>query len=109
MATTYKWDFYAFDTAPSENGLNDVVKTIYWRLIANNGTHNLEVSSNFSLPSPPDQENFIEFHSLTEELIVSWFEKVYAVQPLKDHLNSELEKLVENQIVTRLAPWVISE
>ena len=32
--TTYTWSFPQFDTAPSEDGLTNVVKTIHWRLDA---------------------------------------------------------------------------
>jgi hypothetical protein len=34
MANTYTWDFPALDTAPSEDGLSDVIKTIHWRITA---------------------------------------------------------------------------
>ena len=31
---TYTWDFPTFDTAPSEDGLSDVIKTIHYRYTA---------------------------------------------------------------------------
>ena len=34
MANTYTWDFPQIDTAPSENDLTDVAKTIHWRVTA---------------------------------------------------------------------------
>ena len=34
MANTYTWDFPTLDTAPSEDGLSDVIKTIHWRITA---------------------------------------------------------------------------
>ena len=32
MANAYTWDFPTVDTAPSEDGLSDVIKTIHWRI-----------------------------------------------------------------------------
>ena len=106
MATTYKWIFYAFDTVPSENNLNSVVKTIHCRLDANDGTHNCEVYSSISL-DPPNSENYTEFDSLTEEQVISWVESKVDVQALKADLDKNLELLANPPLVTKSAPWAV--
>ena len=50
MANTYTWDFPTLDTAPSEDGLSDVIKTIHWRITAVSDSCLLYTS-----PSPRDR------------------------------------------------------
>lgn len=104
MATTYKWDFYAFDVAPSENGYTDLIKSISWKMIANNGTHQCEMHSKLPLEYP-NPENFIAFENLTEEQVISWAESKVNVADFKSSLDYSLELLTNPPIITKQAPW----
>ena len=105
MSTTYNWSISALDTAPSESDLSDVVKTIHWRLNANNGTHNAEVYSTVSLEAPTS-ESFTAFNSLTKTQVESWLESKLNKEELMSSLDMQLERLANPPIVSKSVPWV---
>ena len=105
MSTTYNWSISALDTAPSESDLSNVVKTIHWRLHANNGTHNAEVYSTMSLEAPTG-ESFTAFSSLTKEQVESWLESKLNKEELMSSLDAQLERLANPPIVSKSVPWV---
>lgn len=104
MATVYTWNVNTMDTAPSEDGLSDVVKVIHWRYSATNDTHTAEVYSTVSL-NAPDAEHFTAFENLTEEEVIAWVESKVDVESMKANLDSQLERLANPPIVTKQGPW----
>ncbi len=60
MALETKWLISQMDTAPSEDGLTDVVKTVHWRYQAEqvdtDKTYNAEVYGAMSCATPSDTE-----------------------------------------------------
>lgn len=105
MSTTYTWIVNALDTAPSENGLSDVVKVVHWRFGASNGIHYADTFSALSLEDA-NSENFIVFNDLTEAQVISWIESKLDVEQLKVKLDAELERLANPPIVSRRCPWL---
>ena len=71
---TYTWSISKLDCAPSENGLTNVVKIIYWGLT---GTDENGVSASMSNSYPlssPSPEGFADYLTLTEEDVIVWLE-----------------------------------
>ena len=50
--TTFKWVVSQMDTAPSEDGLTDVVKVVHWRYQAEDGEYNAEVYGAMGCATP---------------------------------------------------------
>ena len=103
MANTYTWDFPALDTAPSEDGLSDVIKTIHWRITAvdDNGI----TASSYGTASPElDPDNFVAFNSVTKD----WCkEKVLASlgqteADLQANLDTRIDNLANPPIVQKV-------
>ena len=103
MANTYTWDFPALDTAPSEDGLSDVIKTIHWRITAvdDNGI----TASSYGTASPElDPDNFVAFNSITKD----WCkEKVLASlgqteADLQANLDTRIDNLANPPIVQKV-------
>jgi hypothetical protein len=74
MANTYTWDFPTLDTAPSEDGLSDVIKTIHWRITAVSDSEtdadgNAISASMYGTASAGevDADNFVAFDSVTKD------------------------------------------
>jgi hypothetical protein len=74
MANTYTWDFPTLDTAPSEDGLSDVIKTIHWRITAvsdseQNAEGNYLSASVYGTAGAGevDPDNFVAFNSVTKD------------------------------------------
>jgi len=107
MSITYTWNVNTMDTAPSQDGLSNVVKVIHWRLNANDGTHYVDSYSTVSLDTP-DSENFTDFSDLTEEQVIGWVESKVDVAKIKEGLEKQLEALANPPIVVKQGPWVQS-
>lgn len=102
MANTYTWDFPALDTAPSEDGLSDVIKTIHWRITAvdDNGI----TASSYGTAAPElDPDNFVAFDSVTKD----WCkEKVLASL---DKTEAEMQETLDTQIDNLANPPMVSK
>jgi hypothetical protein len=105
MATVYTWNVNTMDTAPSEDGLSDVVKVIHWRLSAYDGTHTADTYSTLSLEAA-NSESFTAFADLTEAQVISWVESKLDVDALKAGLDAQLERLANPPIVVKQGPWI---
>jgi hypothetical protein len=115
MANTYNWTFPQLDTAPSEGGLTDVVKTIHWRLSATSETETnaegvpLSVSAyGTAAAGEADADNFTAFDSLTQDwckaLVLAGLEKTE--EELQAMLDEQLAALVNPPIVGKVpAGW----
>jgi len=104
MSTTYTWNVNTMDTAPSQDGLSDVVKVIHWRLTASDGVNSVDTYSTVSLDAP-DASNFTAFDTLTEAQVISWVESKLDVESLKASLDSQLAALANPPIVVKQGPW----
>lgn len=114
MANTYTWDFPTLDTAPSEDGLSDVIKTIHWRITAvsdseQDADDNYLSASSYGTASPElDPDNFVAFNSVTKD----WCkEKVLASlgqteADLQANLDTQIDNLANPPIVQKVpAGW----
>lgn len=116
MATTYSWVFSPLDAAPSEGDLEDVVKTVHWRL---NGVTDDEVAVTGTIygtisPGDADADSFTAFADLTEDIVKGW---VLAQLVEEDETTSDAETRLQNQVqaqidsqkspaaVSKAAPW----
>ena len=110
MANTYTWDFPTLDTAPSEDGLSDVIKTIHWRITAvsdseQDADDNYLSASSYGTASPElDPDNFVAFDSVTKD----WCkEKVLASMgqteaELQANLDTQIDNLANPPIVSKV-------
>ena len=108
MANTYTWDFLQLDTAPSEDGLSDVIKTIHWRFTAvseQNAEGNYLSTSAYgtSGAGEVDPDNFVAFDSVTKD----WCkEKVLASL---DETEAEMQANLDTQIETLANPPIVGK
>ena len=115
MANTYTWDYPQLDTAPSEGGLSDVVKTIHWRFTAVSDTETNEEGQPLSVSAygtasagEADADNFTAFDSITKdwckEKVLAGLDKTE--EELEAMLSEQIEKLVNPPIVGKVpAGW----
>ena len=115
MANTYTWDFPTLDTAPSEDGLSDVIKTIHWRFTAVSDSEQnaegdyLSTSAYGSAGAGEvDPDNFVAFNSVTKDWCKA---KVLASlgqteAELQANLDTQIEELANPPIVHKTpASW----
>ena len=109
MANTYTWDFPTLYTAPSEDGLSDVIKIIHWRITAVSDSEtdadgNAISASSYGAASPAlDPDNFIAFDSVTKD----WCkDKVLASL---GQTEEELQAILDNQIENLANPPIVKK
>ena len=109
MANTYTWDFPTLDTAPSEDGLSDVIKTIHWRITAVSDSEtdadgNAISVSSYGTASPVlDPDNFIAFDSITKD----WC-KAQVLESLSQ-TEEELQAQLDTQIDAVVNPPMVQK
>lgn len=116
MATTYSWVFNPLDAAPTEGDLEDVVKTVHWRL---NGVTDDEVAVTGTIygsvsPGDADADSFTAFADLTEEIVKGWVlanlvEGDETVSDVETRLQGQVQAQIDSQkapaLVSKVSPW----
>ena len=103
---TYTWSISKLDCAPSENGLTNIVKIIYWTLagVDENGTSS-SMSNSYPL-STPSPEGFADYSTLTQETVIGWLESSLDVGYIKSRLSNEISSQYNPPITPLPLPWI---
>lgn len=108
MAIVYNWVVSAMDTAPSEEGLTDVVKTVHWRKSAtetvSDKTYTAEVYGTMACETP-SATDFTAYPDLTQAQVEGWLEAGLDVAALEAGLATQIQNQITPQIVNLPLPW----
>jgi hypothetical protein len=106
--TTFKWVISQLDTAPSEDGLTDVVKTVHWRYqseqVDGDKTYNAEVYGAMGCATPSGTD-FTAYDDLTYDQVCEWLEAGLDVQALETNLEAQIEYQKNPPIINLPLPW----
>jgi hypothetical protein len=92
MALETKWVIVQMDTAPSSDGLTDVVKRVHYRYEGTDEQYFADIYGVLSCATP-SATDFTAYADLTYSKVVEWL-----ADGLDDHaLDSNLEAQIENQ------------
>jgi hypothetical protein len=109
MAKTYAWVVSAMDSAPTEDGLAKVVKTIHWRRNAvevdGEKTYYADVYGAMGCSSP-NPEDFTQYDDITKDEVEAWLEAGLDVESLDAALDAQIENQKNPPIVQYGLPWV---
>lgn len=112
MAIQYKWVISSMDTAISEDGLTDVVKSVHWRRQAIEQSevdldkyYMADVYDIFICKSPEPQY-FKPYEDLTFEDVCGWLEENLDVIKLDESLAAQIESQKNPPIVQLPLPWI---
>ena len=104
MATTYKWVIAQLDTAPSEDGLTDVVKTVHYRYQGQDEQYFAEVYGTMGCATPSDTD-FTAYEDLTYEQVCAWLVAGLDVDAMDSNLLAQIENQKNPPIVNLPIPW----
>lgn len=108
MATNYFWIISAMDTAPSDGGLTDVVKTVHWRRQASleqgGKTYNGDMCGAMGCVAP-DPMAFVPYDQLTFEDVCVWLESNCDVVSLDAELDQQIANAINPPIAQLPLPW----
>jgi hypothetical protein len=110
MANTYAWVLPqgCLETAPSADGLTDVVQRVNWRRSATTFFGGEEIYTDIygqyacGAPSPDD---FTAYADLTQADVEKWLEDGLDVAALDASLDAQLENIINPKIVVLPNPW----
>lgn len=104
MSVTFTWEVVQLDSAPSENGLTNVVKNVHWKYHANDGVNSIYMVGSMGL-SPPNPAAFVDYNSLTEAEVVSWLDTMIDKEEIQESLILQLQAITNPTIVSPPLPW----
>ena len=102
--TTYTWSFPQFDTAPSEDGLTNVVKTIHWRLDAVDGEYSAGGYGTVGLDAP-SPGSFVNYNDITEQWAIDAVSGKLDVTAAKTALDNQIEQQRNPPVVPTKPPF----
>ena len=104
MSITYKWVINELSTAPSEDGLTDVVVTVHWTRVATEGE--IVVSSYGTMNcTTPSSTDFTAYPDLTQEQVESWLDAGLDVPTIDLGLDKQIENIINPPIIVLPLPW----
>jgi hypothetical protein len=104
MAITYDWSFSQFDTAPSKDGLTDVVVVVHWRLTAIDGEY---VDSSYGTVTMPDPNpaDYVPYDQITKDLTIEWVSGILDVPAIEANLALRIEQQKSPPVVPMVPPF----
>lgn len=100
----YTWEILSLYTAPSVDGLTSVVKRVTWRYQVKEDTYVADVYKETYFNSV-DPNNFIDYNSLTPEIVFGWISQVENINAIKLELDEKLLVVKTPIIVEKEIPW----
>jgi hypothetical protein len=108
MAITYNWVINQLDTAPSEDGLTDVVKIVHYTRTAEQfvGGEPINVSSYGTMGcETPSETDFTAYPDLTYEQVCGWLDAGLQVPEIDLGLDAQIENIINPPIVNLPLPF----
>lgn len=109
MATTYEWEFPAFDAYPTEAGETDVVYTVHYTYTATDGEHVGSVYGTVGVTYEAGSP-FTPFNQLTKEQVTGWVTEALGeetVAAMKTNVDDQIENQINPKSVTLTPPWAV--
>ena len=99
MAQEFTWSFPQFETAPSLNGLSNVVVAVHWRLTAIEGDITVSDHGITTIP-PPDPSTFTHHDTVSIDDVIGWVSCVLDVDALKANLARQITEQQNRSVIT---------
>lgn len=105
MAITYTWRITTLKTAPSMDGLTDVVTGIRFDYTGTDENGNSHTFNGAVPIGAPDAENFKPLAELTEEEVIAWAQANHRTEHMNSVIERAIAKLVTPTDVEVSLPW----
>jgi hypothetical protein len=104
MALETKWVISTLDTAPSFDGLTDVVKTVHYRYQGQDAEYFAEVYGTMGCATPSDTD-FTAYEDLTYEQVCAWLVAGLDQDAMDLNLLAQIENQKNPPIIQLPLPW----
>ena len=109
MAVTYSYKITQLQSAPSLDGLIDVITRAHFEF---RGTDENGVEGLFMgiCPMPfPTPDDFIPLSSLTEEQVIEWIKLIHPESHMKEQVQKQIDQQINPTRVEIQLPWASVE
>jgi hypothetical protein len=103
--TNFFWSVYQLDTAPTLDGLTDVVITVHYGRTAVDGEYTAYSYGTMGCATPSETD-FTAYPDLTFEQVCSWLDAGLDVASIDAGLVSSIDNQINPPVVARPLPWV---
>ena len=105
MAVTYSYKINHLLSAPSSDGLSDVITHAHFEYkgVDENGSSGSFIGV---CPFPsPDSNNFTPLSSLTEEQVIEWVKVAHPTSHMKERIQKQIDQQNSPTRVETVLPW----
>ena len=102
---SFDWKFVGFNVLPEENGLQNVVKRVYWAYTATDGDVDVFEEGFTDLDPIVDLETFVPYDQITKEWTISQVSAKQDVAEMDARLTAALAEKLTNQLVSMPPPF----
>jgi hypothetical protein len=105
MNIEYTWEIETLEKQNS-NTLEDIVVRVRYKYIGTDVESNNSFKFAGVTPMPlPNEENFIPYTDLTEQLIIEWLETIADKPHMQQQIVKEITKMLSPIIEDKILPW----
>ena len=107
MSNTYTWTIMHLQCLPTLEGKSNVVCSVGFSVSATDGVNTASVPNTLMM-SYDENQNFIEYESLTSDTVLGWVRNALGVDGISSteaKLDEILSKLANPPVITRSLPW----
>lgn len=106
MAIEYSYKIKEIETAPSLDGLTDVVTRVRFTYTGVDTESGLSGSFQGATPLPlPDSGTFTPLSNLTEAEVIEWVKIAHPVGHMQEQVQKEIDKQITPKYVSTPLPW----
>lgn len=105
MNTNYFWSVYQLDTAPSLDGLVDVVITVHYGRTAVEGEYTAYTYGTMGCATPSETD-FTAYPDLTFEQVCTWLDNGLDVPSIDAGLQQNIDNQINPPVIVLPLPWV---
>lgn len=98
---TYTWTIEPADCIVSQNGLDNIVQTVYWKYKGEDENGIVYEPSGEQIMPPPTSEAFLPFNQINKQIVVGWLESILDMQSMQDIIATRIYE-IKNPILVRL-------
>jgi hypothetical protein len=103
--TNFFWSVYQLDTAPSLDGLQDVVITVHYGRTAVEGEYTAYSYGTMGCQTPSETD-FTAYPDLTFEQVCSWLDAGLDIPTIDAGLQQNIDNQINPPVIVLPLPWV---
>jgi hypothetical protein len=108
MTTTKTWYINQMDVYPEKNGLTDVVFTVHWSLIGDDGEGHTGSAYGSVGVTLDEGGDYTPYDKLTQEQVVGWVKDALGEEQLallEINIGNQIEEQINPTVITPQLPW----